>query len=631
MFFPLRYKLTLGIGIPLLAVYSAVLVVDYRTSKAQSVRDMERHLTELTAHLATEIDRELSLNAQATRSAADFLNQSEKLILDTAKRLLASIVQSGPTALGAAAAFAPDKTDGRPDTAYLCRDATGKKLVESPIDYDCSRWDWYLLPKLLGKPAWTDPYFDAGGSNSLICTYAAPFQRDGRFGGVVTVDVALEGLQARMAHHGLDNGFCTLVSGSGTFVSHPNPEFIMAESVFSRAEWLGSAEMDAIGREMIAGKSGVRKLQNLEGVPSVWVVFTPVPSVGWSLAAAFPEQQLMAPVNERINRQAALLLCGLVGALAILMAIAFWFTRPIERLAAAAAKVAGGDLDARVEGVATRDEIGRFADTFNRMTADLKQSVEQRLREEAARKSIEAELHVARQIQSSLLPMIRPPFPDRAEFSLDAINEPAVIMAGDFFDFWLVDDDTLALVMADVSGKGVPAAMFMAVARTILRNSSEPGRGPAELLKQINDVIVGQNETEMFVTVVYAHYRISTGSLRFANGGHCLPIIVRASGSVEILGPTTGPLVGVLPDIDFDEALAALAPGDTLLLYTDGVTEAADATGRMLGEPGLTELLKRRRCVSPEDLCLTVLEAVNRYRSSPNQDDVTLLALKRNH
>jgi sigma-B regulation protein RsbU (phosphoserine phosphatase) len=401
--------------------------------------------------------------------------------------------------------------------------------------------------------------------------------------------------------------------------------------MFSRAEWLGSAEMDALGRDMIAGRSGVRKLQNLEGVPSVWVVFTPVESVGWSLAAAFPEHQLMAPVNDRINRQAALLLCGLVGALAILMAIAFWFTRPIERLAAAAAKVAGGDLDARVEGVSSRDEIGRFADTFNRMTVDLKQSVESRLREEAARKSIEAELHVARQIQNSLLPMTRPAFPHRDEFALDAINEPAVIMAGDFFDFWLVDEDTLALVMADVSGKGVPAAMFMAVARTILRNASEPGRGPAELLRQINDVIVSQNETEMFVTVVYAHYRISTGAIRFANGGHCLPMIVRASGSVEILGPTTGPLVGVLPDIDFDEALAALSPGDTILLYTDGVTEAADATGRMLGESGLTDILRRHRITSPEDMCLTVLEEVNRHRSSPNQDDVTLLALKRNH
>ena len=235
----------------------------------------------------------------------------------------------------------------------------------------------------------------------------------------------------------------------------------------------------------------------------------------------------------------------------------------------------------------------------------------------------------SRQIQTSLLPLERPPFPNRPEFSLDADIEPALVMAGDFYDFWLLDDQHLAVVIADVSGKGVPAAMFMAVARTTLRNFATPGQSPREVLNIANRLIAADNKETMFVTVFYGHYHIPTGELVFANAGHNPPYLVRQSGQIESLGPSTGPILGVFPEAEYEDAHAVLEPDDLLLLYTDGVTEAQNRNDQYFGEAGLIALLQRLHGESVTTTCRVIMEDVNAFRHGEGQDDVTLVALRR--
>ena len=631
MTFSLRDKLILTICLPLLAVYVAVLFIEYRTGKAEEIAQAQRELVELAGRLAMEIDKDLSTAAQAARSTADFLTRFPPTERQQVDGLLRSVVGAGDTVFGSCIAFEPGSfaADRQRFAPYLYRGPAGADLKSIDIDYDYPRWDWYLLPKLLGRPAWTDPYFDEGGADRLMCSYAAPFHRGGKFAGVVTVDVTLEGMQARMSSVDTHGGYCTLISGTGTFVSHPNPGYIMAESIFSLAMWHHLPELEAVGREMVAGRSGVRRIvQAATGLPA-WIVFVPVESAGWSMAAVIPERAVMAEVYARLNRQAGLYLAGLAAILVVILFVSAWLVRPIARLATVAAEVARGNLDVRVTGVRSRDEIGSFAETFNRMIGDLKGSVEARIRETAARESLERELQIARQIQVSLLPTARPAFPGRTEFTLDAANAPAKIMAGDFYDFWFVDDDLLAVVIADVSGKGVPAAMFMAVARTVLRNCSTRGQGPAQVLTAANRVISGQNEEGMFVTVFYGHYCVRSGELVFANGGHNPPWLIRSGGAMESLAPPTGPIVGIDADVEYGQSRAILEPDDVLLLYTDGATEAADRQGAMLGDEGLEQILAEIHARPVDEICRTVLRRVDEYRESPDQDDVTVLALRR--
>jgi sigma-B regulation protein RsbU (phosphoserine phosphatase) len=203
-------------------------------------------------------------------------------------------------------------------------------------------------------------------------------------------------------------------------------------------------------------------------------------------------------------------------------------------------------------------------------------------------------------------------------------------MGGDFFDYWFLEEDLLTMVMADVSGKGVPAAMFMAVARTTLRNCAVAGRTPGETLALANRSLAAENSGDMFVTVFYAQYHPRTGELVFANGGHNPPYIVRSDQRIESLGPSTGPMLGTWADAGFDNDRSQLEPGDLLVLYTDGVTEAWNERGAMFGTAGLTRVLEHVRDRPVDEICQAIIREVNQYRRSEGQDDVTLLVLRRN-
>lgn len=634
MKYSIRNKLILAICLPLLAVYLTVLVVEYRVGRSRAIAQMQSHLTELAAHHAADLDEELSVVAQVARSAAESCELFSLQSREQIESLLRANIRQNPRVFGSCMAFEPNAFRAGVESfaPYVCRDGEEGKLRSMDIGtggYNYSGWDWYRVPKQTSGPAWTEPYFDKGAGDILMCTYSAPFRREGRFQGVVTVDISLAHLREEMSRVEIRGGHCSIISRAGTFVSHPDQSRILRESVFGLAHRLDDPDLAEVGRQMMAGERGVRRTMDPDSGEPRWVVFAPVPSVGWSLAAVIPEDEVMADVRARLNRQVCLMLLGLEVIVVVVLLVSAWITRPVARLAEVAQEVARGNLDVQVEGIRGRDEIGQFAGTFNQMVSDLKANLQARIRETATRQAMEKELQVARQIQTSLLPAGQRPFPGREDFVLHAENQPAEYMAGDFFDFWFVAQDVLALVMADVSGKGVPAAMFMAVARTSIRNFSVAGRSPAETLAVVNRAMATENDQQMFVTVFYAHYNVRSGQFMFANAGHNPPLIVRSGGAIESLGPSTGPVLGAWDDASYGDGCAQLDPGDLLLLYTDGVTEAHDPQGRMLQEQGLCEILAGVHTETVEEICRTIVDRVDRFRHHEGQDDVTLLAIRR--
>jgi sigma-B regulation protein RsbU (phosphoserine phosphatase) len=255
---------------------------------------------------------------------------------------------------------------------------------------------------------------------------------------------------------------------------------------------------------------------------------------------------------------------------------------------------------------------------------------EARERETAAQKErMESELTVAREIQRSIVPTIFPPFPEREEFDLHAVLQPAREVGGDLYDFFLIDDDHLGVAVGDVSGKGVPASLFMAVTITLLRAAGQGRRDPAEVLRRVNEPLCRGNEAAMFVTLFYGVYRISTGELTYSTGGHPPPYLVREDGRPEVLARTQGAGLGVTTSAGFGAATVRLQPGQGLLCYTDGVTEAMDAHGRMFGAERLEEALAvdQERAAGTAD---AVRAAVAAFTTGAEQyDDLTLLALRR--
>ncbi|MBM4133258.1 MAG: DUF3365 domain-containing protein [Nitrospira sp.] len=324
-------------------------------------------------------------------------------------------------------------------------------------------------------------------------------------------------------------------------------------------------------------------------------------------------------------------------------------TLPLAKLAGDMERFVGerpyrpGQTSARLSG----DEVVHIAGAFEQMKAvigsqqkELKDAnllLEQRVveRTEELRRTMEekerigSELRIASDIQKSILPRTFPAFPHRDDFDLYAESIPAREMGGDFYDFFLLDQDRVGLVIADVSGKGVPAAIFMAVSRTMLKATAMQGGSPGDCLRQVNNLLCPDNEASMFVTVFYAILDTRTGTLDYGNAGHNLPYILSGRGGITVLENPGGMALGVMEDSAYPVKRARMQPGDGLLLYTDGVTEAMDAAGNLFSVERLERLLRRIQNGTPSEIVRDTVAEVRSYAAGePQADDITMLALR---
>lgn len=279
--------------------------------------------------------------------------------------------------------------------------------------------------------------------------------------------------------------------------------------------------------------------------------------------------------------------------------------------------------------IASEDEMQALSEAFVTMAADLKEYMRDLLSETKEKERISTELSLATEIQANMLPCIFPAFPERKEFDIYAMMNPAKEVGGDFYDFFLIDEDHLALVIADVSGKGVPAALFMVIAKTLIKNQALTGESPAQILKSVNEQLCEGNEAELFVTVWLGIIQISTGKGIAANAGHEHPVMRRKDGKFELVIYRHSPAVAVMEGMNFREHEFELYPGDTLFVYTDGVPEATDSQNRLFGNERMLNALNKNPDAEPEELLKNVKEEVDLFtKEAPQFDDVTMLGIR---
>ena len=278
----------------------------------------------------------------------------------------------------------------------------------------------------------------------------------------------------------------------------------------------------------------------------------------------------------------------------------------------------------------TNDEIETLAESFVKMDRDLREYIRQLGAVTAEKERIGAELNVATKIQASMLPRIFPAFPEREEFELFASMNPAKEVGGDFYDFFMIGEDKLGLVIADVSGKGVPAALFMVIAKVLIKNFALQGMAPSKVLETVNERLCANNDTGLFVTVWIAILDINTGEGRASNAGHEHPALYRQKdGLFELVKYRHSPAVAVMEGMHFEEHSFQLDPGDMLFVYTDGVTEAADKDNNLYGEDRLTVALNECPVKEPAAVLTAVKQSIDEFVGEADQfDDLTMLSLK---
>jgi sigma-B regulation protein RsbU (phosphoserine phosphatase) len=587
-------KLFSLVGLPIVAIFIVLIAIEYgslRTIASDQATERARLLAERTAH---DLDAELAGAAAAVDVMAAAMSHGD-LDVHRLPDIARQMVQRLPLVEGVVFAFQVDAAmEDVPLAGYVFhRDGqyTFKDIADS---FDIVDSPWYVTDAMPGEGVWTEP-FNGEVFGGFLVSYSSPFATDTGVRGFVVVDVPLAPLFQQLGVQGYDHVESYLISAGGRFLVHPDQARVMSR---------GDGQMSKVSASTHVFEQAM------------------VAEPGWTFIAAIGADEVFADVNKQLLLNALLLAAGGLVVLLVLLLTGLRLTQRIRVVAIGVQAVASGNLDAKVVEHG-RDEIGALAEGFNRMTSQLRETVQHAAEERAKFAVVERELEVGREIQQTMLPRNFPAFPERAELDLYAILEPTSHVAGDFYDFWL-HDDCLSVVVADVSGHGVPAALVMAMSRTVLRDAHASGLDMIGMFQQLNQAVAADNSRQMFVTAVMVQLDLQSGAYRLINGGH--PQVIKVSQRrVEPEGMPTGPLLGVMDDAQWTIRDGVLGPGDALVLYTDGITEAMNDAGDLLGTTGL---MAKLNVASAQSLCTQAVDAATSFQEGPINDDLTVLCVK---
>jgi len=632
----LAFKLILFTLSGTTAVFLCAFIYIYVSSRNSMIDYVEENARNLTRSTAYQIETLLRGVEKVVLSYASILSSTQYEAENIAP-LTERIVSANPEIYGSAIAFEPNRivTTACYFSPYCYRDEEHLvNIMLGDSSYHYFTMDWYQIPKELGRPAWTEPYYDEGGGNLIMATFSVPFYKEHnggtRFQGVVTADIALHGLQKIVSAIRLhESGFAFLISRNGVFITHPDKSLIMTDSIFSIAEQKQSSLLRWIGKDMIGGGEGLVPLESgLLAGTKCWLYYAPLASIGWSLGIVIPEHELLGRVNHYGRVALLISVAGVVLMIVFVMLIARRITKPIKDLSTTTMEIARGNLDTRLPEVKGNDEISTLANSFEGMRLALKDYIRNLTETTAAKERIESELKIARNIQMSFLPKAFPPLPGKDRVAISSRIEPARQIGGDLYDYSLIGDDRLFFAVGDVSDKGIPAALFMAVTKTLLKGIAETGMGPSEILRRCNLELCGENDSMMFVTVFCGILNIRTGELTYSNAGHEHPILIRRGGQPETLPVPDGFFLGVMEDADYRNMQITLEPGDKIIIYTDGVTEAVNSAGEFYSHANLIATTRTCSSLSTEEIAEHILDSVKSFSSGiPQADDITVLAL----
>ena len=632
----IAFKLVIFFTLSSAAIFTAIFSYNYLVSRRMILKGIEENSANLITTTTSRIEVLLTSTQKVPLNVAYLLENTDYDESELFKVLYA-MIERNPEIYGAAVAFEPyafDKSKKHyAPYFYRVNGAVNFKYLDRFYDY--FTWDWYQIPRELEKPQWTEPYFGEGGG-ILMSSYSVPFYKtvngEQKLTGIVIVDISLEHLRDIVSSIKiLRSGYGFLISKNGTFVTHPIKEYIMNETIFSVAEQRNDTALRESGRRMIAGQEGFTSHTVKSAVTGKECIMTyvPIKSNGWSLGVLFPYDELMADIT---NLNHVVLAAGITGLMLLALAVVFIarsITKPLTKMADVAGRIGTGDLEVLVPEVKTHDEVGKLALAIDSMKSSLKDYIREITETTASRQRMESELKIARNIQMGILPKIFPPFPDRTDFDIYAQTIPARQVGGDFYDFFLIDEDHLCFVIGDASGKGIPAALFMAFTKTLIKAKAAADQDTGSLMQDVNDELSRGNSADMFITVFCAILNTRTGEMLYTNGGHNPPVVIRNSGEISYLDCSGDLVVGIIEGSHYSPRRLTLEAGDQLFLYTDGVTEAMNAADEIFSNERLLAVLAgcAKRPVAEVVSCVN--KAIEEFcQATAQYDDITMLSLQ---
>ncbi|MBR0243682.1 MAG: SpoIIE family protein phosphatase [Bacteroidaceae bacterium] len=525
------------------------------------------------------------------------------------------------------------KEKGRYFSAYTKFDLDSLRTIQGGSDYyQYFYMDWYLMPTLLDRPCWTEPYMDfdvSTNSYEMVTSYCQAIKDNkGRKIGVINTSLSLSWLSHTISGvKPYPNSYSIMIGRGGTYFVHPDTTKITRQTIFTQTLEQPDTAITALGHAMQRGEQGIKRM-SING-EDCYVFYKPLGKTGCSMAIVCPEDDIFSGFDRLRRAVMSMVIMGLFLMLFIFIRIITRELSPLRRLALEAETIASGQFDAQLPELHRTDEIGQLSNSF----ADMQQSLVRYMGElqdtTAQKASIERDLHIASGIQMGMLPKNFPTYPDRDDVQLFASLVPAKEVGGDLFDFYF-HNEKLFFCIGDVSGKGVPASLVMAVTRSIFRTVSARETEPHRIMTTMNQAMAEMNQTNMFVTLFVGVLDLPTGHLLYSNAGHDAPLLI-AEG-VETLPCDSNIPVGVLPSWSYTRQEAQISTGTTIFLFTDGLTEAMNADKEQFRQERVDAVAAQaleQRSYEPRQLIAQMTQAVHQFVGDAEQsDDLTMMAIQ---
>jgi sigma-B regulation protein RsbU (phosphoserine phosphatase) len=630
----IRTQLLAALIPAIIVLFGLVVFISFKDSEKTVLEQINREAYELARSHAREFDVLFESSRKIAESLTLTYSTAPALDRGLVERAIVENLLNNPQIYGSTASFIPESTDLGFYGPYYYR--SGDTIAFSDLaahDYDYCKWDWFIEPVKKLEPVWSDLYLDEGGGDILMVTYSTPIFRESRLIGVATVDIALDNLILRIKKLQEEKrigetGYAFIISRQGRFIAHPEKEILSDETIFQLTEKTNDPDLKKLAGLITSLAPNFTEMRDPFTGKQAWVITTHIESTDWTFVIVYPRDEILKPLE--ILRNKIMLFAGLVILLVItiILGLSNRVTMPIRRLVKQADDYARGHFSEKINEDIGPSEIQNLSSALNKLGDSITEQIENVRQTTAQKEGYRQELLIAADIQQSILPQKNPPFPEIIDrLDLFGINRAAREVGGDFFDYFDIPGGRIGFVIADVSDKGAPSSIFMAMTRILIREIAERGLHPAEILRRANYMLAKDNSSAMFVTAIYGDYDPDSGKLRLASAGHNPPLIINSGGIREIKLPVSLPL-GALQNIQFEQAEIVLAIGETLFLYTDGITEAFCGE-KAYGMDRLAATISKRTWDSAQSLAETILEDIDRFCPPEEQaDDITMVVLR---
>lgn len=550
--------------------------------------------------------------------------------------LTTNMVKSNSDIISARIAFEPKYFPAEGNYYMLHTQEEGKnnyvtQVLGSHANYDYHAMDWYLIPKLKKEAYWSEPYFDAGASESAIATYSAPvYDSEGNLIAILAASISLDWITEMVANERpYPNSYSFMVSRFALYVSHTDRSRILNETFFTATSTMKDTTISNMTKkeyELLSKSKGHRMFT--DGGVERYAFFAPIERIGWSVVIVSSKNDILMQISEVNKYFIILVLCSMVLIFILLIATIHKATRPLKILTDSTMPIAHGNFDTEIPEIKGKGEMRELREAFINMQSSLKNYIVELQSTTQIRERIESELSIATQIQMGMLPTIFPPYPLLEEVDLYATLTPAKEVGGDLYDFF-TKDGILYFTVGDASGKGVPASLLMAVTSSLFRSVAPFFAEPSDILKSMNNSIAEKNDANMFITLFIGAMNIETGELHYSSAGHNAPVLKRGDKS-EFIKVTPNLPLGIMPDMEFTSHSMILGKDDYLFLYSDGLTEAENYEKELYSDERLLDLIaKITDGVSATEFLDITLNSVHEFvKDNEQSDDLTMLVVK---